>query len=105
MRLPNPDRQALPLLTVLLLLTGEHLEEVGGVKNERDGTSEAWALQGFFCGPRKSRECVGGSLGGNAGRFQKYLPNSPRKSHLDLKFANTLSVFVDRRIGDCLIKS
>ena len=45
---PNHERSSPPLLTVLLLLTGEHLEEVGGVKNERDGTSEAWALQGSF---------------------------------------------------------
>ena len=35
-------------MTVLLLLTGEHLEEVDGVKNERDGTPEVWAPQGSF---------------------------------------------------------
>ena len=34
---PNQERCPLPLLTVLLLLTGEHLEEVGGEKNERAG--------------------------------------------------------------------
>ena len=27
---------------------GEHLEEVDGVKNERDWTPEAWAPQGSF---------------------------------------------------------
>ena len=27
---------------------GEHLEEVDGVKNERDGTPEVWAPQGSF---------------------------------------------------------
>ena len=47
-RRPNQERSPLPLLTVLLLLTGEHLEEVGGVKNERDGTSEVWASQRSF---------------------------------------------------------
>ena len=31
---PNQERSSLLLLPVLLLLTGEHLEEVGGVKNE-----------------------------------------------------------------------
>ena len=47
---PNHERSSPPFLTVLLLLTEEHLEEVGGVKNERDGTYEVWALQGsFFC--------------------------------------------------------
>ena len=45
---PNHERSSPPLLTVLLLLTGEHLEEVGGVKNERDGTSEVWAPRGSF---------------------------------------------------------
>ena len=45
---PNQERSSPPLLTVLLLLTGEHLEEVGGGKNERDGTSGVWALQRSF---------------------------------------------------------
>ena len=49
---PSQERSPLPLLTVLLLLTGERLEEVGGVKNERDGTSGVWALQGSFFGRR-----------------------------------------------------
>ena len=35
--LPNQERSSPPLLTVLLLLTAEHLEEVGGEKNERTG--------------------------------------------------------------------
>ena len=48
LRQPNQERSSLPLLTVLLILTGERQEEVGGVKNERDGTSEAWALQRSF---------------------------------------------------------
>ena len=34
---PNQERCPLPLLTVLLLLAGEHLEGVGGEKNERAG--------------------------------------------------------------------
>ena len=45
---PNQERSSLPVLTVLLLLTGEHLKEVDGVKNERDGTPEVWAPQGSF---------------------------------------------------------
>ena len=45
---PNQERSSPPLLTVLLLLTGDRLEELGGVKNESDGTSEAWELQGSF---------------------------------------------------------
>ena len=44
----NQERSSPPLLTTLLLLTGDPLEEVGGVKNESDGTSEAWELQGSF---------------------------------------------------------
>ena len=47
---PNQERSSLPVLPVLLLLTGEHLEEVDGVKNERGGTPEVWALQGSFFG-------------------------------------------------------
>ena len=46
----------------------------------------------FFCSARKSRECVGGSVGGNSTRFQKKVHNSSRKSHLDLKSENILSV-------------
>ena len=42
---PNPDRLSPPLLTVLLLLTGDHQEEGGGAKNERDETSGAWCFQ------------------------------------------------------------
>ena len=45
---PNLERSPVLLLTVLLLLTEEHQEEVGGVKNERDGTSEMWAPRGSF---------------------------------------------------------
>ena len=45
---PNHERSSPPLLTVLLLLIGEPLEEVGGVKNERDGTSGVSAPQGSF---------------------------------------------------------
>ena len=46
--LTSQERSSPPLLTTLLLLTGDPLEEVGGVKNESDGTSEAWELQGSF---------------------------------------------------------
>ena len=34
---PNHERSSPPFLTVLLLVTGEHLEEVGEEKNERAG--------------------------------------------------------------------
>ena len=54
------------------------------------------ALQGsFFEVPGGPTRCVGGSVGGNPTRFQKEVHNSSRKSHEDLKSANTLSVFVD----------
>ena len=36
----------------------------------------------FFCSARKSRKCVGGSVGGNSMRFQKKVQNSPRRSNL-----------------------
>ena len=80
---------------------------MNGSSNRGDvETSEGGKPQGsFFVVSEGPSRCVGGSVGGNAGRFQKYVPNSPRKSYPDLKSANTLSVFVDRRIGDCLIKS
>ena len=45
---PNPERSPLPLLTVLLLLTGEHQEEGDGASEREDGTSGVWALQGSF---------------------------------------------------------
>lgn len=66
---PSQKLSSPPLMVILQLLTGEYLEEVGGVKNERDGTSEAWVLQ-FFRSARKSRECVGGIVGGNLMRFR-----------------------------------
>ena len=47
---PNHERSSPPLLTVLLLLTGEHLEEVGGEKNERTGPLGWVGTPGvFFC--------------------------------------------------------
>ena len=69
---------------------------MNGSSNRGDvETSEGGKPQGsFFVVSEGPSRCVGGSVG----RFQKYVPNSPRKSHLDLKSANTLSVFVDRRI-------
>ena len=96
---PNPERSPLPLLTVLLLLTGEHLEEGELVKRRRGfRTSGLEKPRGLFLVPGGPTQCVGGNVGGNTGRFQKNVPNSSRKSHLDLKSENTLSVFVDRRI-------
>ena len=54
---PNQERSSPPLLTVLLLLTGEHLKEVGGVKNEETGSLECGHSGGLFL-------CVGrGNLG------------------------------------------
>ena len=38
LRATEPDRHAVPVLTVLPLLTGEHLEEGDGEKNERTGS-------------------------------------------------------------------
>jgi len=52
---PNHERSSPPLLTVLLLLITRDQEEGEGVKNERDGTSEVWALQRSFFMPRLSR--------------------------------------------------
>ena len=45
---PNHERSSPPLPTVLLLLTGEHLEEGGGVKNERTGSLGCGHLRGLF---------------------------------------------------------
>ena len=47
---PNQERSSPPLLTVLPLLTGEHLEEGDGEKNERTG-SLGWVGTPvvFFC--------------------------------------------------------
>ena len=42
------DRHAVPVLTVLLLLTGEHQEEGDGASEREDGTSGVWALQRSF---------------------------------------------------------
>ena len=47
----------------------------------------------FFCGPRKFRECVGGSIGGNPARFQEKVHISSRKFGLDLKSADSPSPF------------
>ena len=71
---------------------GEHLEEVGCVKNERDGTSEVWAPLGSFLAPGGPTRCVGGSVRGNHARFQENVLNSSRKFHLDPKSTITLSV-------------
>ena len=67
---------------------------VNGSSNRGDvETSEGGKPQGsFFVVSEGPSRCVGGSVGANAGRFQKYVPNSPRKSYPDLKSANTLSV-------------
>ena len=52
----------------------------------------------FFEVPRGPTRCVGGSVGGSVGgnptRFQKDVHNGSRKSHEDLKSANTLSVLL-----------
>ena len=73
---PNQERSSLLLLPVLLLLTGEHLEEVGGVKNEgRDLWGVGTPGVFFFTGGR----CF---LGGSV--QAKKLPNSPT-THLPLR--------------------
>ena len=45
---PNQVRCSPPLLTVLLLLTEEHLEEGDGASEREDGIPGVWALQGSF---------------------------------------------------------
>ena len=45
---PNHERSSPPLLTVLLLLTGEHQEEGDGEKNERAGPLEWVGTPGVF---------------------------------------------------------
>ena len=50
LRATEPDRHAVPVLTVLPLLTGEHLEEGDGEKNERTGSLGWVGTPGvFFC--------------------------------------------------------
>ena len=64
-----------------------------GREDEGSGPLGVGDTQGsFFVVSEGPSRCVGGSVGANAGRFQKYVPNSPRKSYPDLKSANTLSV-------------
>ena len=50
LRTPEPDRHAVPVLTVLPLLTGVNQEEGDGEKNERTGSlgwvGTPWV---FFC--------------------------------------------------------
>ena len=45
---PNQERSPLPLLTVLLLLTGGDQEEGDGASEREDGTSGVWAPRGSF---------------------------------------------------------
>ena len=45
---PNHERSSPPLLTVLLLLTGEHLQEGDGASEREDGTSEGMHPSGVF---------------------------------------------------------
>ena len=47
-RQSNFEQSSLPVLTVLLLLTGEHLEEGDGASEREDGTSGVWAHQRSF---------------------------------------------------------
>ena len=50
LRATEPDRHAVPVLTVLPLLTGEHLVEGDGEKNERTGPLGWVGTPGvFFC--------------------------------------------------------
>ena len=47
---PHQERSSLPIPPVLLLLTGEHLEEGDGEKNERTGSLGWVGTPGvFFC--------------------------------------------------------
>ena len=65
---PNLERSSPPLLTVLLLLTGENQEEGDGARTRTDpgvGHPEV------FFGVPDPMECVGGSVGGKSDRFEK----------------------------------
>ena len=46
---PNHERSSPPLLTVLILLTGEHQEEGKEASEREDGTSGVWTPQRSFC--------------------------------------------------------
>ena len=58
---PNPERSPLPLLTVLLLHTGENQQEGGWVEKTRVQTSEGGNASGvFFVVPGSPVRSVGG---------------------------------------------
>ena len=64
-RQSNFEQSSPPLLTVLLLLTGEHQKDGDGASEREGGTSGVWAPQRSFFevsgGPVKT---VGGNVGG-----------------------------------------
>ena len=88
---PNQERSSLPVLTVLPLLAGEHLEEGDGVEKTRVQDLWEWETpRGLFLSSQKVPADVLVEV--LVEMLVDFVPNSPRKSYPDLKSANTLSV-------------
>ena len=88
---PNQERSSLPVLTVLPLLAGEHLEEGDGVEKTRVQDLWEWETpRGLFLSSQKVPADVLVEV--LVEMLVDFVPNSPRKSYPDLESANTLSV-------------
>ena len=72
---PNREGSSPPLLTVLLLLTGENQQEGGWVEKTRVQTSEGGNASGvFFVVPGSPVRSVGGNVGGISVSFGELVP-------------------------------
>ena len=72
---PNRERSSQPLLTVLLLLTGENQQEGGWVEKTRVQTSEGGNASGvFFVVPGSPVRSVGGNVGGISVSVRELVP-------------------------------